>query len=145
MQNNANDIWTKLYPPVCKYSWQHKRGANMSLNHTHAASPTRQRIGVGPFLSINKLKAHGKQHEKRRCFSTNPCCFYTLYSHLGLSISIMKMSWISPWPQVVPFQAFLSKGLPKLTMTSSPEENWCLATSAEINREALRGNRGSLP
>ena len=75
MQNNANDIWTKLYPPVCKYSWQHKRGAYMALNHTHAASPTRQCIGVGPFLSINKPKAHGKQHEKRRCGSTNPCRF----------------------------------------------------------------------
>lgn len=65
-----------------------------------------------------------------------PCC---------CQLKSMKMPWISPWPQVVPFQAFLSKGLPKLTMTSSPEENWCLATSAEINRETLRVNRGSLP
>lgn len=33
----------------------------------------------------------------------------------------------------VPFHAFLSKGLPKETMTSSPEENWCLTSGVAFS------------
>lgn len=82
--------------------------------------PTMYRVGITePFLSINKLKTHGKQREKVVASARThaalhlqpPCCHFHHENPMNIH------------DQVVPFQAFLSKGLPKLTMTSSPEEN----------------------